>query len=302
MLLLTFCPGQRYEVVVEANAGFEHGTNFWIHVKSCNENFLIPHKVGIVRYAESDKSGPYSPPLSEANLHPYCGDVDPKHLIPVVKQKIGNNVNGMEPEDYLTLGRQAYPDPWEGSDSRFFKWIIKETPQFLDREEPSLKKLIMDKDVELPPEFNPVYLDFETGEWVYFVITNNYTFDMVDLPRNVTPAYHPMHLHGHDFAILAQGDGPFTKDIVPNLDNPARRDVATVAHGGHLWIAFQVNNPGAWLFHCHIAGHLKSGLALQYIEQPSKIKGLMEKAGAVDGFFDRCESWSQWSHEKTFFS
>lgn len=33
-----------------------------------------------------------------------------------------------------------------------------------------------------------------------------------------------------------------------------------------------------WLFHGHIADHLKSGLALQYIEQPSKIKGLMENS------------------------
>lgn len=68
---LTFCPGQRYEIVVEANAGFEHGTNFWIHVKPCNEVIKMPHEVGIVRYAEGDKSNPYSPPMSEANLHPY---------------------------------------------------------------------------------------------------------------------------------------------------------------------------------------------------------------------------------------
>ena len=160
----------------------------------------------------------------------------------------------------------------------------------------------MNEHFELSPKSNPVYLDFETGERVYFVITNNYTSDMVNLPRNTTPAYYPMHLHGHEFAILAQGDGPFTKDIVPNLNNPARRDVATVAHGGHLWIVFQVNNPGAWLFHWRIAGHLESGLALQYIEQPRKIKGLMGKAGDVDGLLDRCESWSQWSRDKNFFS
>ena len=80
---------------------------------------------------------------------------------------------------------------------------------------------------------------------------------------------------------------PLLERYTPNLNNPARRDVATVAHGGHLWIAFQVNNPGTWLFHCHIAGHLKSGLALQYIEQPRKIKELMEKAGEVDGLLDR---------------
>ena len=43
-----------------------------------------------------------------------------------------------------------------------------------------------------------------------------------------------------------------------------------------------------WLFHCHIVGGLKSGLALQYIEQASKIKGLMESSchsGLMRGTF-----------------
>ena len=49
-----------------------------------------------------------------------------------------------------------------------------------------LLELVMNEHFELSPKSNPVYLDFETGERVYFVITNNYTSDMV----NFAPEYH----------------------------------------------------------------------------------------------------------------
>ena len=71
-------------------------------------------------------------------------------------------------------------------------------------------------------------------------------------PRPIPRSVHPIHLHGHDFVILAQGDGEFTSDVVPNLNNPARRDTVNCPIGGYVWIAFQINNPGAWLMHCHI--------------------------------------------------
>ena len=36
--------------------------------------------------------------------------------------------------------------------------------------------------------------------------------------------------------------------------NPVRRDTVTVAAVGLTSIRFRVDNPGAWLLHCHIAG------------------------------------------------
>lgn len=37
--------------------------------------------------------------------------------------------------------------------------------------------------------------------------------------------------------------------------------------GGWLVLAFETDNPGAWLMHCHIAWHVSEGLAVQFLER-----------------------------------
>jgi hypothetical protein len=98
--------------------------------------------------------------------------------------------------------------------------------------------------------------------------------------------------------ILGQGYGAFNRsNITPNTKNPARRDVAMLpggSEGGYLWIAFQVDNPGTWLMHCHIAFHASNGLALQFVEQPNEIAPLLQSAGIIPDFEDRCEDWTKY--------
>lgn len=60
---------------------------------------------------------------------------------------------------------------------------------------------------------------------------------------------HPIHLHGHDFFVLAQGTGTYSSDVTLNLDNPPRRDTAMLPGSGYLVIAFETDNPGVWLMH-----------------------------------------------------
>jgi hypothetical protein len=58
-------------------------------------------------------------------------------------------------------------------------------------------------------------------------------------------AAHPIHLHGHDFALLSQGIGPFDESTaIIKRDNPPRRDVALLPGNGYLLIAFKIDNPG----------------------------------------------------------
>lgn len=65
-----------------------------------------------------------------------------------------------------------------------------------------------------------------------------------------------MHIHGHDFFLLAEGKGIFDNSILSNINpvNPTRRDVITMptsstnVTGGYLVIAFQLNNPGVWVW------------------------------------------------------
>lgn len=81
---------------------------------------------------------------------------------------------------------------------------------------------------------------------------------------------HPMHLHGHDFHILAQGAGFWDGKI--KLENPPRRDtVALAAANGYILIAWKANNPGAWLFHCHLGWHTEMGFDIQFLEMSDVI-------------------------------
>eukprot|EP01117_Protostelium_nocturnum_P004626 TRINITY_DN1679_c0_g1_i2.p1 TRINITY_DN1679_c0_g1~~TRINITY_DN1679_c0_g1_i2.p1 ORF type:complete len:601 (-),score=176.54 TRINITY_DN1679_c0_g1_i2:31-1833(-) len=79
---------------------------------------------------------------------------------------------------------------------------------------------------------------------------------------------HPFHLHGHKVQIVSRSQ---TSQVIPpsnDLKNPVRRDVVMVPSGGNVVLRFKADNPGTWLLHCHINWHLKSGLAIQIIENP----------------------------------
>ncbi len=61
---------------------------------------------------------------------------------------------------------------------------------------------------------------------------------------NESPMWHPMHLHGHTFA-LAGG---------------ARKDTAIVLPGTTLNVDFDADNPGIWMIHCHNVYHAEAGM------------------------------------------
>ncbi|PPS18989.1 hypothetical protein GOBAR_AA01581 [Gossypium barbadense] len=79
---------------------------------------------------------------------------------------------------------------------------------------------------------------------------------------------HPMHLHGFDFYVLAQGFGnfnPATDTLNYNLVNPQMRNTVSVPVGGWAVIRFVANNPGVWFMHCHFDGHMSIGLSTAFI-------------------------------------
>ncbi|CAN6705311.1 unnamed protein product [Malus baccata var. baccata] len=84
----------------------------------------------------------------------------------------------------------------------------------------------------------------------------------------VTPENHPIHLHGYDFYILAEGFGNFnaqndTKKF--NLVDPPMRNTVAVPVNGWAVIRFVADNPGAWLMHCHLDVHITWGLAMVFL-------------------------------------
>ncbi|KAE8796858.1 L-ascorbate oxidase precursor, putative,expressed [Hordeum vulgare] len=75
---------------------------------------------------------------------------------------------------------------------------------------------------------------------------------------------HPIHLHGFNFFVLAQGLGTFDPNATYNLVNPRVRNTVIVPGGGWTVIRFVANNPGMWFMHCHLDAHLPLGLAMVF--------------------------------------
>ena len=87
-----------------------------------------------------------------------------------------------------------------------------------------------------------------------------------------------MHLHGHNFWVLAEGTGEWKGDV--DLTNPQRRDTQLIQPGvtengvqkpGYLVLQFDADNPGVWPLHCHIAWHVSSGFYVNIMERPGDI-------------------------------
>ena len=98
--------------------------------------------------------------------------------------------------------------------------------------------------------------------------------------NNHDPGKHPFHLHGHTFQVISRSDeeiGDWDPESVKNGSitfptKPMRRDTLLVRPNGNFVIRFRSDNPGVWLFHCHIEWHVDSGLILTFVEAPLQLQ------------------------------
>lgn len=86
-------------------------------------------------------------------------------------------------------------------------------------------------------------LELRAGERVRLTMTNK------------SMMFHPMHLHGHTFALIGpDGIGP-------------RKDTVNVLPGESATVDIAADNPGQWLLHCHNVYHGELGMmtSLSYV-------------------------------------
>jgi hypothetical protein len=218
---------------------------------------------GIVYYGSE-------PSTPNTTAYPYidnCLDEPTSNLVPYLAQDVGepywveisNVTKGLNSEDYI-------------------RWYINNTTMQVSWKDPILLQVY-----EQAQEFRSSDALIELPE------ANKYAYVVIE-QQDATP--HPIHLHGHDFQILSQGHGPFNSSNI-QLINPPRRDVAMLPAVGHLAIAFQTNNPGIWLLHCHIGWHASEGLALQFLENENAMRGLFEYSDYWT-LKSSCDSWSNY--------
>ena len=130
-----------------------------------------------------------------------------------------------------------------------------------------------------------LYTALSTGEYntnpaVYgqntipFILKYNEVVELV--VNNLHTNLHPMHLHGHQFQVLERSFpdmGSFPGTYLANVSStPLRRDTIMLNKKGWAVLRFRADNPGIWLFHCHIEWHVQSGLMMTMVEAPEMLR------------------------------
>ncbi|KAH7121144.1 multicopper oxidase [Dendryphion nanum] len=278
--------GQRYTFVVEAKPRtVSSNGRYWMRTRwsSCSgqiKDRVLQWTPGILSYSDS---GTGDPTTSASSGSISCDDEPASKLVPVVKWKLNDNNPQNNPLD------NTYETGIE--DARFHnnatRWSITDTPLWLDWSNPLVFNL---GNSSWNPEYGVVSYNYNKVDGlVYLVINSGNLSPPLHKPvKGASPA-HPIHLHGHDFAIVGSGKGTYDPTKVPAFNiNAPRRDTAMLPGAGWLAIAWKPDNPGAWLLHCHIAWHAGSGMALNILERKDDIK--VDLGQAQQG----CEKWKSW--------
>ncbi|MCJ1455268.1 hypothetical protein MMC28_005622 [Mycoblastus sanguinarius] len=271
--------GQRYHIVVIADPQCNKTAdgNYWIRTFEAGCTDYAPkgenhyERTGILQYNDSTAL-PQSEVWPSINLT--CTDEDWDNLLPVHQWPlVGPPANG-ELGEHLTVKFNRSPSIFPLA----YASIGGDTfnPMYLDYSKPTF--LNLNYTGAWDPRFVVLKENYTNTSWVYFTIKDG--------------ARHPIHLHGHDFAIIKKGSGDY------NLKNPPRRDVLLpAADGEDTVIAFKLDNLGTWLMHCHIAFHASYGLALQFLERQDAAIALwpsFEHSPELVESQRVCDNWNRW--------
>ncbi|KAF9728360.1 hypothetical protein PMIN02_008335 [Paraphaeosphaeria minitans] len=269
---LTIANGQRYDVVINAN---QTVGNYWLRVDTgggaCDGPNLMQGQIrGIFRYEGADEENPDSEATSQLST----GCEDEKSLVPWVKTKVPQTTpQEMEVKFSNTIVEGA----------NLVQWLIGDSPMHLNISNPSIQQISHNGGNFTKPE--NTYAIGQAHKFQYWVIQQD--------PANLAAVPHPIHLHGHDFYVLAQESGKTWEGDISTLqmDNPPRRDTATLPAKGYLVLAFESDNPGLWLMHCHIPFHLSQGFGIQFVERADDITASLNN---VNG---GCADWHEWRQD-----
>lgn len=216
--------GQRYDVIVEANQEVD---SYWMRAifqSACNlnDNDMRDTILGIVRYKKADCSEDPTTTV-DPSITNSCNDEPYSSLVPWVSHQVGASAG----EESVTVSFYYELDV-------IFHWTLHTKNLVVNWSDPTILDIYHNSNATFPEESNVVVVD-NKDEWIYWIVQD----------ASVIGAYHTMHLHGHDFYVLAQGQGLYLPELVElNTDNPPRRDTVTLLGNGYAVIAFKSDNPG----------------------------------------------------------
>jgi FtsP/CotA-like multicopper oxidase with cupredoxin domain len=109
------------------------------------------------------------------------------------------------------------------------------------------------KDVRTGKENHGIQWVFKRGSKVLIRVRNDTTTSPIGAKIMNHPMPHPIHFHGQRFLVVREnGKAP--------LEGLAWRDSYLIGRGYTVDLLLDADNPGDWMFHCHIAEHLENDM------------------------------------------
>ena len=148
--------GQRYDVIVEANAVAD---NYWLRagwVTACSRNSNAANITGIVRYDNTSTADPTSTGITVGSN---CGDEPLSSLVPYLAMNVGNYTEVTQEALSFTFGN-------------YFTWTINSSSLYLNWSDPTTLR-IYDNETIFPTDYNvvPIDVSFPFPTFILMVLT-----------------------------------------------------------------------------------------------------------------------------------
>ncbi|XP_002528975.2 L-ascorbate oxidase [Ricinus communis] len=288
--------GETYSVLITTDK--DPSRNYWMTTDVVSRDPSTPHGLAILNYYPNHhRRSPSTTPPSG----PLWNDSKPRLAQSLAIKSHQNYIHTPPPISHRTivmLNTQNSVDDHVRWSINNVSFNLPHTPYLI-----AMKHNLTHVHSQLPP---PTGYDFKTYN-IYSVPENknatisdgvyrlqfNTAIDIIlqnaKSMNNKTSETHPWHLHGHDFWVLGYGEGKFDMYNDPykyNLVDPIMKNTVPVHPCGWTALRFQADNPGVWLFHCHIESHFFMGMGVVFEEGvervgnlPSSIMGCGESKG-----------------------
>ncbi|KAK9446178.1 laccase [Metarhizium brunneum] len=203
---------------------------------------------------------PTSPDVEKNSFFPWQLDTDHMSPWPPNKPRPGN----ADEEHLLVLGRVGAPYNYTMNTKYLY-------PVDFQNDDP----LLFYPNATRDTENDGLVLRTKNGSWVDLIL------QVSTLPGDTSSFEHFMHKHGSKTWRIGFGTGVWNYTSVEeaiqerpqdfNLETPGLRDtwITAFSIGGEAyWSVFRyfVDNPGPWLFHCHIELHLMGGMGIAILD------------------------------------
>lgn len=245
--------GERYSVMIKLDREY---ASYTMRVAG-NGNQVISGYANVTYQGGEDNPRESTPYIDYGGVNTTAGVIplNTQHLPPYPPI-----VPAAKADDFhlLTLGR--INSSWE--------WTLDGT-SFLPADLAAMEPVLFNR--QAPGLDSSLKIETRNNTWVDIV------FQLaIPEPTKLQPP-HPIHKHSNKAFLIGSGMGKFKWSSVDEairestgnfLETPIYRDTFVTAPNGVAWLAirYHVENPGAFLLHCHMETHLHSGMGMVLLD------------------------------------